>query len=949
MAGLLAAVAAICAAASTPKPALLLFNTDGSLRLTSGDEEIARVAPGLFDAGWRGGSYVGGSPKDFRPGLYQGKIKAREGAVETELRSDGVANGVALSYTFTPKAALRLHILHVSVRFPESELAGRPYECDGVPGTVPPQDVGTSIFTKRIRRLSLDTRTAGRIVIEFPAPTNVLLQDNRRWEPSFSVRIGDSRNPDKPLAPGVPVKIAFSMVRPEGLAIDYDAPVTLAAGPEWIPLDYSPEIEPGSALDFSGQGQLDAPAGKHGWLLARPDGTFVFEKGPQTPRRFYGVNFCGSSQYLDREQADRLADRVARIGYNAVRIHHYESMLVQGGNETVTLNPERLDQLDYLLAAFKKRGIYITTDLYVSRPVLAREIWPDGEGRVDMRDFKLAVMVNEQAFANWQAFARNLLAHRNPYTGLTYAEDPALAWLSMVNEGNAGNFLGGIKSPQLKADCQRKWNEFLAGRYSGLPALRQAWGRDPGGDPAARTVPLVPLPWKPDESPAVRDAAAFCATLDLAGFRRMKAFLRDELQCRALLTNMNAWMNPLATQAVRAEFDYVDDHFYIDHPHFLDRPWSLPSTCPNTSPIVAGAPGGCSNGFVRLFDRPFVITEYNYSGPGRFRGVGGILTGCLGALQDWGGIWRFAFSHTRDNLFAATTAGYFDVGVDPLNQIAERAALCLYLRGDMQPAPHRVAIALNAADLLTPKTPARKIAPDWSLLAHLTKVGTSLAGDRPIDADLVLPLGVPAPRTAGQVLAHDPYAAGAGAKILDALRARGGLGGNLTDLEALRFHSQTRELLIDAARDVMVLDTPCTAGGYGPEGETIHTATATISLDKSFATVWISSLDGQPIRQSRRLLLCHLTDLQNSGALFGEKARRTLYSWGRLPHLVQAGEATVRVRLARPQSAEVYAIAPSGNRLERVAATAANGELAVKLRIAGPDGKARLAYEVLAK
>lgn len=947
MAGLMATSAASWAFAATPVVAS--FSTGGELRLVSGETEIAHVAPGLFEAGWQSAGYVAGNPKNNRPGLYHGKIKAKSGMIESELRSADVAQGVSLAYTLTPKARLPLHILHVTVEFPENELAGQSYECDGARGTIPAKLGSTQVFSKRIRRLSLSTRTGGRIRIEFPAPTNVLLQDNRQWGPSFSVRIGEPLDPKKPVQSEVPIKIALSVTRPAGLAVDYDAPVVLAAGADWLPLDYSPEIEAGSALDFSGQGQLDAPAGKHGRVLARRDGAFVFEKSPETPRRFYGVNFCFSAQYIDHEQADRLADRLARIGYNSVRIHHYESLLIRGGADSVTLHPERLDQLDYLLAAFKKRGLYITTDLFVSRPVQAREIWDDAQGKVEMNDFKLAVMVNEKAFANWKAFAKNLLGHRNPYTGLTYAEDPALAWLSMINEGNVGNFLGGIKSPQLKADCQRKWNEFLAKRYGNADALRKAWGRDPGGDPAVGSVPLVTIPWNPDESPAVRDAAAFCAALDLAALERMKAYLRDELHCQALVTNMNAWTNPLANQAARAEYDYVDDHFYVDHPHFLERPWSLPSSCPNSSPIAAGAPGGCSNCFTRLLDRPFTISEYNYSGPGRFRGVGGILTGCLGALQDCGALWRFAFSHSRDNLFQASPAGYFDVGTDPLNLLAERAALCLYLRGDMRPAPHKVTIALNARDLLTQKTSSRRVAPNWALLAHLTQVGTSLAGDRPIDADLVLPVGQTAVKTSGQVLAQDPYADDAGAKILEAMRARGWLDGNLTDLEAKRFQSETKELLIDAPRDVMVLDTARTAGGYGPEGETIQTGAATVTLDKSFATVWVSSLDAQPIRDSKRLLVCHLTDLQNTGATFGEKARKTLYAWGKLPHLVQAGEATVRIRLAQPQGAVVYAITPSGKRLETVSTSVENGELVVKLRVAGPDGKARLAYEIVAQ
>jgi hypothetical protein len=952
LAGLVAAIAATSSRAASPadSPVVLSIGTGGGVGIAAGKTEIAHIEPGLFEPGWQGAGYTPGSPKHFRTGLYLGKLKVTGGeVVETELRTADVANGVSLAYALVPKAPLRLQSLHVSIDIPEAELAGRDYVCDGAPGKVPATPGATQLFAKPIRTLSLATRSGGRIQLDFPVATQVLLQDDRRWGPRFSIRIGAPCDPRKPMTPNAPVKLAFSVTREGGLGVDYDAPVVLAAGPEWIALDYSPDIEAGSALDFSNQGQLDAPAGKHGRVIARPDGTFTFAQSPDRPRRFYGVNFCSTAQYLEHKQADRLAERLARMGYNAVRIHHYESLLVKGKADSVTLKPERLDQLDYFLAALKSRGLYITTDLYVSRPVLAREIWEGAEGWVEMNDFKLAVMVNEKALDNWKAFTRNLLGHRNPYTGLTYAAEPALAWLSMVNEGNVGNFLGSIHSPLLKADCQKRWNEFLRDRYGNAAALRAAWKRDPKGDPAAGSVPLVGIPWQPDESPACRDAAAFCAALDIAAVQRMKAFLRNELRCQALVTNMNAWTNPLANQAARAAYDYVDDHFYVDHPRFLEQPWRLPSSCPNSSPIATGAPDGCGACFVRLFDRPFAISEYNYSGPGRFRGVGGILTGCLGALQDCGAIWRFAYSHSRDNLFQASPAGYFDVGTDPLNQIAERAAICLYLRGDMRPAPHRVTIALKADELLTQQTSSRRITPTWAALARLTRVGTSLVGKDPTAADLVLPAGKFPVRATGRVLQQDPYAADAGAQIVDAMRAAGWMKDNLTDLDAKRLQSETRELLIDGPRDVMAIDTARTAGGYGPEGETIRTAAATVTLDKSFATVWVSSLDGQSIRTSKHLLLCHLTDLQNTGATFGEKGRRTLYSWGKLPHLVQAGAATVRVRLQQPERAMVYAISTSGKRLERVAAKAEGDELVVHVNVAGPDGKARLAYEVVAE
>ncbi|MCL4178711.1 MAG: hypothetical protein KJ072_13340, partial [Verrucomicrobia bacterium] len=165
-------------------------------------------------------------------------------------------------------------------------------------------------------------------------------------------------------------------------------PITITAGPDWIPLEATLDIEAGSALDFSQLGFVDAPAGKHGRVMARPDGRFAFEQSPEIARRFYGINLCFGAHYMSHAEADQLAERLVRLGYNALRIHHYERDLVQRQGPTTRLNPERLDQFDYLMAALIQRGIYLTTDLYVSRGVPFREIGMDRDGNVPMDTFK---------------------------------------------------------------------------------------------------------------------------------------------------------------------------------------------------------------------------------------------------------------------------------------------------------------------------------------------------------------------------------------------------------------------------------------------------------------------------------------------------------------------------------------------------------------------------------
>ena len=59
----------------------------------------------------------------------------------------------------------------------------------------------------------------------------------------------------------------------------------------------------------------------------------------------------------------------------------------------------------------------------------------------------------------------------------------------------------------------------------------------------------------------------------------------------------------------------------------MAKSMALPSKCPNTNPMLGPNMGAQGLVMRRILDRPFTITEYNYSGPGRFRGVGGIACG----------------------------------------------------------------------------------------------------------------------------------------------------------------------------------------------------------------------------------------------------------------------------------------------------------------------------------
>ncbi|HOW66780.1 MAG TPA: beta-galactosidase [Candidatus Paceibacterota bacterium] len=730
-------------------------------------------------------------------------------------------------------------------------------------------------------------------------------------------------------------------------------PVIITAGNEWIPLRPELDIVAGSALDFSGMGLSDAPAGKHGRVIARPDGQFAFADAPDRPCRFYGVNLCFGAQYLSHEESDRLAERLVKLGYNALRIHHYERDLTQGQKPTTTLNSQKLEQFDYLMWAMIRRGIYVTTDLFVSRSVPFREVGMDRDGQIPMDTFKILVPVHEGAYENWKHFARALLGHENPYTTRRYANEPALAWLAMINEGNFGNF---FKDIQTIPEWKQAWNRWLTKRYGTRPALASAWGTDlkADEDPAKQTVGLPER--LQAEGLRARDCVAFLSDTEREMVLKMRTFLRDELDCRALISNASSWTRFTTDQSARAIYDYVDDHFYVDHPQFLEGSWRLPSRCPNTSPIAEGATGGRTITFTRLFDKPFTLTEYNYSGPGRFRGVGGILTGAMGALQGWGGIWRFAYSHSREAMFTPSRMGYFDMASDPLSQAAERASICLFLRGDLQTAPHSVALVMTDADLAKPAAKISTLAPKWHWLAWITRIGSQVVpgADAPLSHTAILPLAWQTPASAyasKAVLPLEPYGVD-NDRLLAALRERGVyLADNAPDPARKFFRSETGEVTIDGPGDRLILDTPRTAGGFAPVGKSIDAQKGgvVISISGSDATVWVSALDQNEIRRSKRLLVTHLTDLQNTEIQYAEPARQTLQNWGRLPYLVRAGKADVRIRLASPKAYHVWALAPSGKRLAEVPVVVKDDTFEFTTDVAAdPNSGARMIYEVTA-
>lgn len=203
---------------------------------------------------------------------------------------------------------------------------------------------------------------------------------------------------------------------------------------DWLPVPASPEIAAGGALDVSFL--VPKPAGREGGVTIK-DGRLSFGRGPRA--RFLGVSLMPQTAFVEPEQADAMADRLARSGFNLVRLCDLDMPLGPGRslfddarNDTKAFDPEALARLDHLIAALKSRGIYVALELQTARRfrsgdgVATPGLLPDGGGPAAMFDPAIGRLV--------LASARALLDHVNPETGLALREDPALAWVTLAGE-----------------------------------------------------------------------------------------------------------------------------------------------------------------------------------------------------------------------------------------------------------------------------------------------------------------------------------------------------------------------------------------------------------------------------------------------------------------------------------------------------------------------------------
>lgn len=322
------------------------------------------------------------------------------------------------------------------------------------------------------------------------------------------------------------------------------------------PFDGSPTVTDVSWMNV-------VPAGANGFIKTSGE-HFVDGKGNKI--RFWGANLNFTGAFPPKDQAPLIAARMAKFGFNSMRLHHFDGNAAPNGiwkpaavgssrlKMPREIDPEQMDRFDFFLAEMMKRGIYININLHVGRKMLTDEgisragALPDKDKGVNYYDPKLIAASKE--------FARQLLTHVNPYTGRSYAAEPGVCAVEITNENSLlGMWLDGSFSkipPSYQEPLRDKWNDWLQARYD-ESTLRAAWTElddplDPNDILAYPFPPGIVNPNAPDSRQAIGtqvlkrfvpktdSGATISADLDPMGGPTMNGFVRPGLS--VLLQNL---------------------------------------------------------------------------------------------------------------------------------------------------------------------------------------------------------------------------------------------------------------------------------------------------------------------------------------------------------------------------------------------------------------------------
>jgi hypothetical protein len=630
-------------------------------------------------------------------------------------------------------------------------------------------------------------------------------------------------------------------------------------------------------IDISFVFEHERPAGKHGFV--RVDGDrLAFADGVEA--RFWGTNFNSGANFPSYEYAETTARRLAKFGVNIVRTHQmdaewatpniFQANRARPKDHTRTLDPDSLDRLDYLIYCLKREGIYLYLDLLTYRQFRPGDLVESVDGLPQAA--KPYLYFDRRLIALQKEFNEALWTHVNPYTGLAYCDDPAIALSELVNESDF--FANPVLLEPYRTRLERQYTAWVEEQSLSRPAL--------------------PVDFRSPDAQLAR----FLVELMRDYYREMIGHLRS-IGVKIPINGAN-WSINLGVAAAQDVVDFSDSHTYWNFPL-----WESSGTA--TLPMVKAYRNTFADlSLMRLANKPFFVSEWDHAWPDEWRAESPLVYAAVAAFQGWSGLaihtYRYSTWQAEDRLGGGaetingvTYRNHFDAGNDPAKFGLWHHAALLLRRGDVRRADETLTVWLE-------NDPQEWLLDKPSHVAALAatperyRLTISLPQDRDTDAHTIW-------ATYGAVIDEDE--------------------GEVA--------SDTGELWRSWRRGYGWIDTPRTKAAYGFLGDVGPIKLRGLDLDvkTDFAAIALSSLTDEPLERSDSILLTAVGRCDNTDAAYDENHTRQL-NFGRAPVLIEPIAAVVRLATERA-NLKVLVISQHGELVTKLPTRYADGVLSFEI------------------
>ena len=638
----------------------------------------------------------------------------------------------------------------------------------------------------------------------------------------------------------------------------------------WEPPVWRPDLKSVHSLRYLNEKE----SGQNGFVQRKDDG---FVLGDGKPVRFWMVQGSGLSGQTKARQK-RIAQRLSAYGVNLIRTGGtgFFGDYMNGNHEAFA---KKLDGYHSMLAELKKEGIYIylnhlfwNTHSVVKLP---ESVCPgfDGNGKK-----AAALLFFSDKFQDYYlGFIKKLMTTKNPYTGLSMADDPTLAFIEVNNESsvlfhsfNPKRFLDSER-----AVVERKFGEWAKKRYGSLEAAQKAWGPDkyphnigmygkPGPDDLAAgrlrlygVAHMTDAPWARSQRNPKRagDQLQFMIESQFNFYARMKKEMRA-IGIKALVSPSNWKTADQRLLGALEHYTYTANDVVANNAYFgtvhpkggnkLFYRIAVGDRYTDRSGLMIPEKVGALQ-HQNYAGFPYMITENCWNRPNKYRAEYPLLVSAYASLAGIDG-WVF-FAGASDSWDSSMKVwGINDTSV--FGQFPGTALM--YRRGDVKQADVVYHEPLAKKDLYSFKGQAMRPAdgiedPLYAKMLEKVKQGEG-------KASMIDPLAF--------------YVGRVTRKVSD--KAEGAIVADMTPYIYRKnkvVQSMTKELTWKYGDGIMTINTPRAQGatGFFKKNGKIELQDIVIESENEYGSILVISLDGEPLATSKSILVQTATEDKTYG------------------------------------------------------------------------------------